>query len=127
MSSPRQVPSQQDERELVARLAPESPIMFARARHVLRDLTCDGAGLFRADAVADGCAVGGILSAEGVSLNSTILKIAGLISTAPGIGGWTLTETAQQIWAESENVTRPAGTSCIALDGLAGRTGPPVR
>ncbi|TDC90352.1 glycohydrolase toxin TNT-related protein [Actinomadura sp. 7K507] len=167
-------PQAQHERELVARLAPESPILFARARHVLRDMTRDGAARFRVGAVEQGCrsvlhgengwqsvhrpaastdatsgqphgrasdepqgrasghatareatahAVGGLLADEGVSLNSTILKIAGLITVDRDTNAWALTETGQRIWAESEDAARPSGTSCIALEGLAGRAG----
>lgn len=158
------MPSPPDERELVARLAPESPIMFERARRLLRDMTRDGAARFRAGVVEDGCrsvlhgengwqaahrddsagallragtsdhptaraatahAVSGILSEEGVSLNSTILEIAGLIRQERHTytWTWTLTETAQRISAESRNAAPPSGTPCIALEGVVGRAG----
>ncbi|MFG2084963.1 MULTISPECIES: glycohydrolase toxin TNT-related protein [unclassified Spirillospora] len=160
MPSPEETPSPQDERELVARLAPESPIMFARARRLLRDMTRDGAARFRVGVAEHGCrsvlhgengwqavhrpdgsadaasdhataraatahAVGGILSEDGVSLNSTILEIADLIRRESHEYTWTwaLTETAQRISAESRNATRPSGTPCIALEGLVGRAG----
>src|SRR5690606_41607284 len=47
MATPHQITHSRAEREHVALLAPESPIMFARARHILRDLTRDGAARFR--------------------------------------------------------------------------------
>lgn len=49
------MPSPQNERELVARLAPESPILFARARHLLRDLTPNAVDRFRVGEPENGC------------------------------------------------------------------------
>lgn len=45
----------QDEHELVARLAPESPLLFARARRLLRDLAGDAAAPFTAGRLENGC------------------------------------------------------------------------
>lgn len=153
---PQEVPSPQNEHELVARLHPESPILFARARRLLRDMTPNGVGRFRVGAVEDGCwsvlhgengwqsagrldgaaetsdhatareatahAVGGILAAEGVSVNSDLLELAGLVKrelrVELRVSVRVLTEAALRIGAESENAARPSGTSWIALADL---------
>ncbi|TDB85758.1 glycohydrolase toxin TNT-related protein [Actinomadura sp. 7K534] len=55
MPPPNETTRPRAEREHVALLAPESPVMFARARHILRDLTRDGAARFLVGAVDEGC------------------------------------------------------------------------
>ncbi|TQM67207.1 hypothetical protein FHX41_0812 [Actinomadura hallensis] len=164
MATPHQITHSRAEREHVALLAPESPIMFARARHILRDLTRDGAARFRVGVVEEGCwsvlrgengwravhrprgstgpdeasdhatareatahAVGGLLAEEGVSVNSAVLELAGLIRLDAQrnmpIALWVLTETGERVWDESEHAARPTDTPCVALEGVVGRAG----
>lgn len=160
MATPHQITHSRAEREHVALLAPESPIMFARARHILRDLTRDGAARFRVGVVEEGCwsvlrgengwravhrpggstgpdevsdhatareatahAVGGLLAEEGVSVNSAVLELAGLIRLDHRTGAWPLTETGRRVRDEPENAIRPADASAIALEGVDGRAG----
>jgi hypothetical protein len=55
MTAPALPHTPQDEHDLVARLAPESPILFYRARRLLRDWTRDAASRFLVGRVEDGC------------------------------------------------------------------------
>ncbi|TDE18830.1 glycohydrolase toxin TNT-related protein [Actinomadura sp. 6K520] len=160
MPPPQEIAHRRAEREHVALLAPESPVMFARARRILRDLTRDGAARFRVGTVDGGCrsvlrgengwravhrpggsaeaaeasdhatareatahAVAGLLAEEGVRVHSGMLELAGLIRLDPPTGAWVLTETGRRVRDESANAARPAGASCIALEGVTGRAG----
>lgn len=55
MNTPLPPAARRDERELVARLAPESPVLFFRARRLLDDWARGGSARFRAGRVEDGC------------------------------------------------------------------------
>ncbi|MER6813492.1 glycohydrolase toxin TNT-related protein [Spirillospora sp. NPDC000708] len=55
MTAPALPHTPQDEHDLVARLAPESPILFYRARRLLREWTRDAADRFLVGRVEDGC------------------------------------------------------------------------
>ncbi|GAA2161678.1 glycohydrolase toxin TNT-related protein [Actinomadura napierensis] len=55
MTAPPLPATPQDEHDLVARLAPESPILFFRARRLLRDWTRDGTARFAVGRLEDGC------------------------------------------------------------------------
>ncbi|TDD64481.1 glycohydrolase toxin TNT-related protein [Actinomadura rubrisoli] len=49
------VQAPQDERDLVAQLAPESPLLFARARRLLQDLSGDAVARFKVGRLGTGC------------------------------------------------------------------------
>ncbi|MFD0691557.1 glycohydrolase toxin TNT-related protein [Actinomadura fibrosa] len=148
-----------DVRELVERLAPESPLLFARARLLLRDTAPGAVARFAVGRPVPGSwtvlhdggwqtvhgedppvrhdtarsaiahAVGGLLADEGLTVNSELLRTAGLVQEGPynaetNWSDWGLTETAQRIWDATDNAPRPSSGEYIALGSLLGRRYP---